>query len=251
MMGAPISSKGLQVKLLDELVSKPYVKMTRKVMAAFGASIELDIESEPASFACDSEQSYSPCRYEVEPDASAASYFWAAAAICGGRVTVEGLNQNALQGDVEFVECLKKMGCEIEYGDASITVTGRAKSGVDVDMSAISDTAQTLAVVALFVDGETRIRGIAHNRVKETDRIGDLATELRKLGATIEEHEDGFTVIPGELRPAEIETYNDHRMAMSLSLAGLQQSGVKILNPSCTAKTYPLFFEDLERIYKS
>ena len=127
-----------------------------------------------------------------------------------------------------------------------ITVEGKAKRGIDVDMSNISDTAQTLSVVALFADGPTTIRGVAHNRVKETDRIGNLAKELRKLGATVNELPDGLQIIPGKLRPAEIETYNDHRMAMSLSLAGLIQPGVIIRDPNCTSKTYPEFFADLQ-----
>lgn len=249
MMAAPLADGGMEVRLLDELVSKPYVKMTHSVMQSFGVSLELDLDSKLASFSCGPNQCYSGCDYDIEPDASAASYFWAAAAICGGRTTVLGLNRDTLQGDVEFVECLKQMGCEVEYSNDSISVSGRAKSGIDVDMSDISDTVQTLSVVALFVEGETRIRGVAHNRVKETDRIGDLATELRKLGAKVDELEDGLSIVPGKLKSAEIETYNDHRMAMSLSLAGLRQTGVVITNPGCTAKTYPHFFEDLAKIY--
>ena len=157
-----------------------------------------------------------------------------------------------MQGDVGFCDVLAKMGCDVEYGPDRITVVGRPLRGVDVDMNEISDTVQTLSVVALFARGPTRVRGVAHNRFKETDRIGDLACELRKLGAMIEEHADGLTIVPPDnasaLHGATLETYHDHRMAMSLSLAGLRVAGVQILNPACTSKTYPEFFADLERL---
>ncbi len=248
MLGAPLATHGLTVKLTGDLVSKPYVSMTQQVMKSFGVELDLELASEPARFRCDQHQSYRAAEYSIEPDASAASYFWGAAAICGGRATVVGLNKNALQGDIAFVECLRKMGCQIEYGEQEITVMGRAQYGIDIDMADISDTVQTLAVVALFADSPTRVRGVAHNRVKETDRIGDLATELRKIGAMVEEHEDGLTVTPGNYGPTKIATYNDHRMAMSLALAGLKIPGIEIQNPGCTAKTYPDFFCDLERL---
>jgi 3-phosphoshikimate 1-carboxyvinyltransferase len=186
--------------------------------------------------------------YDIEPDASAASYFWAAAAVSGGTVAVEGLSRGALQGDVAFCECLERMGCQVTYAPDRITVTGGALRGTTVDMNAISDTVQTLAAVALYAAGPTTITGVAHNRLKETDRIGDLARELRKLGAAVEERPDGLRIVPGVLRGAEIETYQDHRMAMSLALAGLRTPGVAIRNPQCTAKTYPRFFTDLERL---
>jgi len=188
--------------------------------------------------------------YAIEPDASAASYFWASAAIAGGTVRVDGLNRHAMQGDVKFCEVLEQMGCLVEYGNDAISVTGRPMQGVDVNINMISDTVQTLAVVALFAEGPTRVRGVAHNRFKETDRIGDLACELRKLGAHIEEHDDGLTIdaASGMLRGNLLTTYHDHRMAMSLSLAGLRIPDVRILDPACTSKTYPEFFADLERL---
>jgi 3-phosphoshikimate 1-carboxyvinyltransferase len=140
------------------------------------------------------------------------------------------------------------MGCDVEYQPDSITVKGAAVRGIDTDMNDISDTVQTLAAVALFADGPTTIHGVAHNRYKETDRIADLATELRRLGATVDELEDGMRITPQALRPATIETYDDHRMAMSLALVGLRQPGVLITNPGCTSKTYPAFFDDLARL---
>jgi 3-phosphoshikimate 1-carboxyvinyltransferase len=147
---------------------------------------------------------------------------------------------------------LRRMGCEVDYQANSITVVGKPLCGVDVDMNRISDTVQTFAVVALFANGPSRVRGVGHNRYKETDRIGDLARELRKLGAEVIEHEDGMTIIPPvdprRFQGASLATYHDHRMAMSLSLAGLQLSGVKIQDPSCTVKTYPNYFYDLEKL---
>ena len=244
LMAAPLATEDVVIDLEGELVSKTYVEMTIKVMKKFHVTVESSIDY--SRFMIAGSQEYSGGHDFIEPDASAASYFWAAAAICGGTATVTELNKESLQGDVQFVECLKQMGCKVEYKSTEIKVTGPAKTGIDIDMSDISDTAQTLAVVAMFVEGPTRIRGIAHNRVKETDRIGNLAIELRKLGAEVTEHEDGLTITPGSLQPATIETYDDHRMAMSLSLAGLRQSGVVITDPGCVSKTYPDYFKDFE-----
>ena len=217
--------------------------MTLRVMQSFGVNCNA---ADLANFKIPGRQTYRGCDYDIEPDASAASYFWGAAAVTGGEITVEGLSRDALQGDVKFVDCLSQMGCRVKYSADCITVSGRAERGIEVDMNAISDTVQTLAVVALFVNGPTTIRGVAHIRHKETDRIGDLARELRKLGAVVDEFADGLRIHPpAQPRGAEIATYNDHRMAMSLALAGLRIPGVSISNPACTAKTYPRYFEDL------
>ena len=163
-------------------------------------------------------------------------------------LTVEGLSRDSLQGDVGFVDCLEQMGCEVDWDTNQVTVRGGELRGIDVDMNAISDTVQTLSVVALFAKGTTKIRNIEHVRHKETDRIAAVATELRKLGADVTEHQDGLEITPSLFRPAAIDTYNDHRMAMSFAVAGLVQSGVVINNPGCTVKTYPRFFEDLRGI---
>ncbi|TWT29965.1 3-phosphoshikimate 1-carboxyvinyltransferase [Blastopirellula retiformator] len=244
MMAAPYAASGVTLEVVGELVSKPYVQMTAAIMSDFGVTVDAGdltkLVIPPGK--------YQGREYAIEPDASAASYFWGAAAITGGSVTVEGLSREALQGDVAFCECLEQMGCQVEYGENSIKVIGSRVHGICIDMNAISDTVQTLAAVALFADGPTTVTGVAHNRHKETDRIGDLARELRKLGAIVEELEDGLTIIPGKLQGAEIETYNDHRMAMSLALVGLRQPGVVILNPTCTNKTYPHYFADLARL---
>jgi 3-phosphoshikimate 1-carboxyvinyltransferase len=191
---------------------------------------------------------YRATGYSIEPDASAASYFWGASAITGGDVTVQGLDRQALQGDVAFCDCLEQMGCTVTEEPDGLRVQGGSLRGVDVDMNAISDTVQTLAVVALFAEGPTTIRGVAHIRHKETDRIGDLARELRKLGAGVDEYPDGLRINPGPLRGTELATYRDHRMAMSLALAGLQVPQVVILDPGCVDKTYPGFFRDLEQL---
>ncbi len=244
LMAAPCASNPVEIKVTGDLVSKPYIDMTMGVMAQFGATV-LCPDTHRFSIA---PQEYKATNYEIEPDASAASYFFAAAAITSGEVTVEGLTSYALQGDVHFVEALEKMGCEVDYGDDSITVRGGELSGVDIDMNAISDTAQTLAVVALFAEGPTRIRNVGHMRHKETDRVAAVVNEIRRMGVEAEEHDDGLTITPGQLQPATIETYDDHRMAMSFALAGLRTEGIRIADPSCTGKTYPHFFSDLEKL---
>ncbi len=249
LMAAPYAQNDVELEVRGELVSQPYVRMTTQIMRDFGASVE---ENQCQRFVIPGGQRYVARHYAIEPDASAASYFWGVAAVTGGTVTVEGLSRDALQGDVAFCECLQQMGCEVQYAQDGITVAGRPLlRGIEVDMGHISDTVQTLAAVSLFADGPTKISGVAHNRHKETDRIADLARELRKLGAEVDEFADGLTIKPRAVQPARIETYNDHRMAMSLALVGLKQEGVVILNPSCTSKTYPRYFEDLERLCRS
>jgi 3-phosphoshikimate 1-carboxyvinyltransferase len=250
LMATPYADGDVHLEVQGELVSEPYVAMTYRIMEAFGA--RLTPTSKFASCDIPASQSYEARTYAIEPDASAASYFWAAAAITGGEVTVEGLSIPSLQGDVWFVELLERMGCQATQIEGGITVRGRAKRGIEIDMCSLSDTVQTLAAVALFVDGPTTIRGVAHIRHKETDRIGDLARELRKFGATVEEFADGLRITPppnfSAFAGATIETYHDHRMAMSLALPGLILPRVIILNPGCTAKTYPKFFDELARL---
>ena len=244
MMAAPYAQQPVHIVLDGPLVSKPYVAMTQSVMKSFGVSLE----QTEKDLKIPAPQKYKGQHYAIEPDASAASYFWATAAITGGDVTVKGLQRSALQGDVRFCDCLAQMGCDVEYNESSIRVRGGSLTGVDVDMNAISDTVQTLTAVALFAKGTTRIRGVEHNRHKETDRIGDLATELRKFGAKVTEFEDGLEIQPAPLRGATIDTYDDHRMAMSLALVGLQVDDVVIRDPGCTHKTYPGFFDDLQEL---
>jgi 3-phosphoshikimate 1-carboxyvinyltransferase len=244
LMAAPYAERAVELTVEGTLVSQPYVRMTLAVMSAFG--IDVPTNDDLTHFRLPAGVKYRGRDYAIEPDASAASYFFGAAAITGGEVTVEGLSRESLQGDVAFIDVLEKMGCRVACSPQGITVAGGELHGVDVDMNAISDTVQTLGAVALFADGPTTVRGVGHIRHKETDRIGALATELRKLGATVEERDDGLCITPGPLRGAEIDTYLDHRMAMSLALVGLRQPGVVIRDPGCTAKTYPRFFEDLD-----
>ena len=246
LMAAPFAAEDVEIHIDGGLVSEPYVEMTLTMMQQWGYEVG---RVGTAGFRIPAGQRLpNPETYAIEPDASAASYFFAAAAIHRGRVTVEGLTENSLQGDVRFVDVLQQMGCRIETCAAGITVHGGPLRGVDVDMNAISDTVMTLAVVACFADGPTRIRNVAHIRHKETDRISALATELRRVGAAVEEVADGLTVTPRPLHGATVKTYNDHRMAMSLALVGMKVPGVEIENPGCVAKTYPGFWRDLERL---
>jgi 3-phosphoshikimate 1-carboxyvinyltransferase len=243
LLAAPGARTPVELVIEGPLVSQPYVQMTLAVMKSFGVGVARS--NGPHHYRVNAPLPYIACDFTIEPDASAASYFWAAAAVCGGQVTIEGLSADSLQGDVAFVDCLEQMGCEVRRQDAAITVLGRNLKGIDIDMNAISDTVQSLAVVALFADGPTTIRNVAHIRHKETDRIAAVATELRKLGAEVVERADGLSIAPRTLRPADIDTYNDHRMAMSFALAGLRIPGLRINNPACVEKTYPDFFRDL------
>ena len=245
LMALPYSRDVTTVEVQGTLVSVPYVAMTLAVMEAFGVRIgnrkfrRFDVR--PAR--------YTGRPYAIEPDASAASYFFAAAAIAGGTVTVEGLGTRSIQGDMAFLDVLEHMGCTVVRGPDATTVTGGTLRGVDVDMNAFSDTVMTQAVVALFARGMSRIRNVGHVRHKETDRLAALAAELRKLGATVEEKPDGLVIFPPEkVAPARISTYDDHRMAMSFALAGLKAEGVTILDPGCVAKTYPRFWDDFAKL---
>jgi 3-phosphoshikimate 1-carboxyvinyltransferase len=245
LMAAPCAQANVELAVAGELVSRPYVDMTLAVMAAFGRSV-----TNRSPYLISAPRPYRATDYAIEPDASAASYFFAAAAITQGEVMVEGLSRGGLQGDAAFCDCLGRMGCDVRCSAEGISVSGRPLRGIDVDMNAISDTVPTLGAVALFAAGATTIRGVGHIRHKESDRIRALAVELRKLGAEVEERPDGLRITPGVLRGAEIDTYDDHRMAMSLALVGLAVPGVVIRNPGCVGKTYPRFFEDLKGLSK-
>ncbi|HRS95521.1 MAG TPA: 3-phosphoshikimate 1-carboxyvinyltransferase [Candidatus Latescibacteria bacterium] len=245
LMAAPYARRDTVVTVKNGLVSAPYVGMTRHVMRAFGADVE---ETEPHVYHVAANSRYFGTTFAVEPDASAGSYFFAAAAITGGTIRVTGIGKNSVQGDRAFVRLLEAMGCVVREGADWTEVTGKPLHGISADMADISDTAMTLAVVALFADSPTSIRGIGNVRVKESDRIAAIATEARKLGAQVEEFEDGLRITPAPLRGAMIETYNDHRIAMSFAIAGLRQPGVVISNPECVNKTYPGFFEELTKL---
>ncbi len=245
LMSAPAAAEPIELTVDGELVSKPYVTMTLEMMRSFG--VEVAFPPDLSSFLIEP-QAYQGRRYDIEPDASAASYFFAVAAVTGGEVTVNGLSRSALQGDVGFVDALEQMGCEVRWEDDSVTVVGRPLHGIDIDMNAISDTAQTLAAVAVFADSPTTIRNVEHMRHKETDRITAVVCELRRAGIGASEFADGLTIHPAKPQPADISTYDDHRMAMSFSLLGLKADGIRILDPGCTAKTYPNYFADLDAL---
>lgn len=246
LMAAPYAQNGMTINVEGDLVSQPYIDITADVMAAFGVDAEIDEDYRQFSVAPG--QRYQGQVYAIEPDASNASYFFAAAAVTGGEVRVDGLGIESLQGDLDFVYILEEMGATVDVRDNETIVRGPEGGqlrGGDFDMTEVSDTAQTLAAIAPFADSPVTIRGVAHNRIKETDRISAVAVELRKLGQQVEEFEDGMTITPGPVTPAEIETYDDHRMAMSFGVTSLRAPGIRILDPGCTAKTFPDYWDRL------
>lgn len=247
LMVAPYARSPIEIELTTDLNSKPYVDMTISMMKDFGVEVERQGYD---SFIIQPSHFLPIPSYAIESDASAASYFFAAPAICGGKVRVENISRGSVQGDIALIDVLAQMGCHIKEGGNFIEVLGTAELiGIDVDMIDIPDTAQTLAAVAPFALSPTRIRGIASARVKETDRVSATCTELQRLGVQVDEHEDGMTIYPcSTLQPADIQTYNDHRMAMAFSLIGLRFDGVTIENPACVSKTFPDFYEVLETL---
>jgi len=247
LMASPAAARPVRIEMAGELVSKPFVDMTLAVMAEFGAEVKREGY---ARFQVPAPQRYRARAIRVEPDAASASYFLAAAAATGGRVTVEGLSRSSAQGDAHFAEILREMGCDVAWTARGVTVTGpQHLTGIHVDLNAMPDMVLTLAPLALLARGRTVIENVANLRVKESDRLSALATELARLGAKVEEHPDGLTIYPPDaVRPAEVQVYGDHRMAMGLAVVGLAAPGICITNPECVAKTYPRFFEDLEAL---
>ncbi|KXJ56481.1 MAG: 3-phosphoshikimate 1-carboxyvinyltransferase [Colwellia sp. Phe_37] len=247
LMVAPLLHSDTNIEIEGELVSKPYIDITLDIMARFGVTVQ---NNHYQSFTVKGNQSYQAVeKYMVEGDASSASYFLAAGAIKGGEITVHGVGKLSVQGDKYFADVLEKMGAEIIWHDESITVIGKPLTGVDMDMNHIPDAAMTIATTALFAQGKTTIRNIYNWRVKETDRLTAMATELRKVGATVEEGEDYISITPAAvLKHAEIDTYNDHRVAMCFSLVALSDTPVTINDPKCTAKTFPDYFDKLSQV---
>lgn len=246
LMAAPYMQEGLDLAVQGRLIHGQYIAMTMKSMADFGVAASAEEEER---FRVAPGQHYSARAYDIEPDASAASYFFAAAALTGGAVRVENLGANSAQGDLAFVDVLTGMGCNVAKGEDYVSVKGPAKfRGVDVDMGAFSDTFMTLAALAPFAEGPTVIRGIAHTRLQETDRVSATVQELRKLGVCVEESNDSLRIQPGIVRGATIDPHDDHRIAMSFALVGLRLPGVVISNPECVAKTFPDFFARLEEV---
>ena len=249
MMIAPRLPSGLEIVLSQEVVSRGYIEMTVGVMRAFGVNTDFSgnqIWVSPGE--------YQGTNFTVEPDASSASYPLGAVAISGGSVTIEGLSRNSLQGDVEFVDLLARMGCDVSESHEGLKLSRqkeRPLRGIEVDMSQISDCVPTLAVVAMFAETPTQISGVGFIRTKESDRIGDLIGELRKLGANISETHDGMVIAPASLHGASLETHHDHRLAMAFALIQREVEGVVINNPEVVSKSWPNYFDTLRSFYKS
>ena len=245
MLVAPYAKKGIAIEVVGEMKT-PYIDITTSVMQAFGVDVTHDNYK---SFYIKSGQRYQPREYAIEPDASNASYFFAAAAITGGRVRVTNLSMDSAQGDVQFVNVLEQMGCQVKRcGDAIEVIGPNQLKGIDLDMKAISDTSLTLAAIAPFAGSPVTIRNIEHTRHQETDRIRAMVTELRKLGVPVVERQDSVEIAPSKITPAEIDTYKDHRVAMSFALIGLKALGIRIKDPGCVSKTFPTFFDVLARL---
>ena len=246
LLMAPCTSRGLDIIVDGDPVSKPYIDMTVDIMDRFGIAV---VRNGYHRFTVAGGQSYQPGTYTVEPDCSQASYFWGAAAITGKAVKVKALNQDTRQGDIRLVRVLEEMGCTVSREPDGITVTGGRLKGVTVDMGDMPDMVPTLAVVSAFAQGDTVISNVAHLRGKESNRLLAVATELGKMGIAAQCQETGIVITGGTPKGAEIETYNDHRIAMSFAMAGLKTPGTIIQNPGCVEKSFPEFWNVLETLY--
>jgi len=246
LMVAPYALKDVYMEVTGNLSSKPYVDITRDVMSAFGVEVKSE---EYRYFFVRTGQRYLPRKYLIEGDASNASYFFSVAAVTRGKVRVENFKPNSIQGDTGFLKLLEKMGCEVIQGDAWAEVRGKDLHGIEIDMNAMPDLVPTLAVTSAFARGRTVIQNIGHLRLKESDRIKTLTEELSKMGIRVEEGRDWIAIEGGKAHRAEIETHNDHRIAMSFAIAGLVVPGIKIMGERCVDKSFPGFWETLQRLY--
>lgn len=245
LLAAPCFPDQLELNIDGDLVSRPYIDMTISVMQAFGAQVQRVNDRRYVV----SPTGYRNSRYEIEPDASAASYFFAAAAISGGSITVEGLGSRSIQGDTGFVDIVEKMGAKVVRSDNALSVTGTGSLiGIDASMKEISDTVPTLAAIAPLASGPTVISDVAFIAQKESDRVTALITELRKIGVQAEKTETGMVIYPGEVQKGTIHTYDDHRIAMAFSILGLVVPGITLDSPQCVAKTFPSFFDVLDQV---
>jgi 3-phosphoshikimate 1-carboxyvinyltransferase len=246
MLAAPLTLNGLDIEVAGDLVSKPYVDLTARVMADFGA---LSSRDDFRTVTIPGAQRYTGREYRIEPDASAASYFFATAAVSGGDITVRHTRRDSFQGDIHFLDILEQMGCVVDQLPEGVRVLGPKRlAGVTVDMREISDVSLTLAAIAPFAAGPVQISGIEHVRVQESDRIAAMTEELRKLGVRVDEHSDGWTIHPSQPVPSAVDTYQDHRIAMSLALIGTRVPGVIVNDPDCVSKTFPDYFERLNSL---
>jgi len=246
LMIAPYARSDVRIEVIGPLASRPYVEITKNVMAHFGVEVW---EEGGSVFGVRAGQRYVGRRYSIEGDASNASYFFAAAAITGGRVRVENVSPLSLQGDWGFLEILQAMGCEVTRGDFYAEVRGGSLRGLEIDMNRMPDLVPTLAVTAIFARGKTVMRNIGHLRGKESDRIGDLAEEIRKMGISVETGPDWLSIQGGKAHGTEIDPHGDHRLAMALAIAGLKIRGIRIANEACVAKSFPGFWETLGKLY--
>ncbi|MGD9973940.1 MAG: 3-phosphoshikimate 1-carboxyvinyltransferase [Desulfatirhabdiaceae bacterium] len=242
---APCTTNGIEIVVTRGPVSKPYIDMTVDVMTGFGIQVS---RKKYDRFNVSGGQTYRRRDFGIEPDASQAGYFWAAAALTGAAIKVAGITKDSTQGDVRFVSVLERMGCRIDAADDGITVTGGNLSGIDVDMGHMPDLVPTLAVVAAFAAGTTRIHHVAHLRAKESDRLAATAAELTKMGVSVTCLDDGLEIIGGSPHGAVIDTHDDHRMAMSFAVAGLVIPGIRILNETCVEKSFPDFWKVLKAV---
>jgi 3-phosphoshikimate 1-carboxyvinyltransferase len=246
LMPAPLWPRGIELTVIGE-AARPFIAMTLRMMERWGAGATM----RDGEIVVPGGQRYAPQKdFAVEPDASSASYFAAATALVGGSVVLEGLHAGSVQGDIAFMELLERMGARVEWRPDGIRVSGsgEALAGVDVEMGGMPDLVPTLAAIAPFCSSPTRIHGVAFIRHHESDRLRALTTELRRLGATVDESEDGMLIGPSRIGAAAVETYDDHRIAMAFAVTGLKTAGIRIKNPGCVSKTYPDFFRDLARL---
>ncbi|WP_026834728.1 3-phosphoshikimate 1-carboxyvinyltransferase [Eubacterium xylanophilum] len=249
LLSAPVLNADLTIRLTGERDAKSYVYISTKMMKEFGAEVEQIDEN---TYRVRKGQRYREMVYQVEPDVSAACYFYALAAVTAGRAVVKNVHFDSTQGDIKFVNVLEKMGCEISDGELGIEVKGPEGKlkGLDIRMSDFSDQTMTLAAIAPFSDGVISISGVEHIRRQESDRINAIVSELRRLGIKVDEREDGMDIYPGEIVPTEVETYDDHRMAMAFAVLGVARGDVVILNPECCSKTFENYFEILDCLMK-
>ena len=247
LMCAPYAKKNVIINIIGNLTSRPYIDITLDIMKNFGVYVK---NLNYKKFVIKCSKKYTAKNYRIEGDASNASYFFAAAAVTKGRIMVKNINPNSKQGDIKFVDILKKMGCGVRKGKDFIEVRGSSLKSIDINMNNMPDIVPTLAVTSLFADSTTIIRNVPNLRLKESDRLKALAFELRKIGANVEEMQDGLKIKRKRLQKAIIETYNDHRMAMSFAVAGLAINGIRIKNPACIDKSFPDFWRKFNEMYK-
>lgn len=247
LMTGVMCKDGLKLKITSEKKTGSYIKITMNMMEDFGVKTKFDGEE----YVVEAGAGYKSKKYQIEPDVSAACYFWAMAALTNGCVTVKNVHKNSMQGDMMFLEVLEQMGCKVSDTGEGIQVKGTSRlKGVKVDMNNFSDQALTLAALAVFADGPSRIEHIGHIRLQESDRLNAIATELGRMGVRTEEEEDAITIYPGKVNPAVIKTYEDHRVAMAFSLVGLKTEGIVIDDPMCCKKTFEEYFFILDNLTK-